>query len=94
MSVMLTVKHRKNIGRASEENRENGAIEMNATQKKILELLASKPNMTAVDLSVQIGIARRNIEANIKVLRERGLLVRHGSTKSGHWEVFSKSNQA
>ena len=67
---------------------------MNATQKKILELLASKPNMTAVDLSVQIGIARRNIEANIKVLRERGLLVHHGSTKSGHWEVISKSNQA
>ena len=54
--------HRKIIGRKSGENRENGAIEMNATQKKILELLASKPNMTAVDLSVQIGIARRNIE--------------------------------
>ena len=86
--------HRKSIGRKSGENRENGAIEMNATQKKILELLASKQNMTAVDLSVQIGIARRNIEANIKVLRERGLLVRHGSTKSGYWEVISKSNQA
>ena len=88
------MKHRKNIGRTSGEHRENSTIEMNMTQKKILELLTSKPNMTAVELSIQIGIARRNIEANIKVLKELGLLVRHGSTKSGHWEVISKSNQA
>ena len=81
-------------GETSEEHRKNSTIEMNMTQKKILELLTSKPNMTAVELSIQIGIARRNIEANIKVLKELGLLVRHGSTKSGHWEVISKSNQA
>lgn len=85
--------HRKSIGRASEEHRKNSTIEMSLTQKKILELLASKPNMTAAELSIQIGIARRNIEANIKVLKELGLLVRHGSTKFGHWEVLSKSNQ-
>ena len=85
--------HRKSIGRASEEHRKNSTIEMSLTQKKILELLASKPNMTAAELSIQIGIARRNIEANIKVLKELGLLVRHGSTKFGYWEVLSKSNQ-
>lgn len=85
--------HRKNIGRTSGEHRENSSIEMNATQKKILERLAFKPDSTAVELSIQIGIARRNIEANIKVLKEMGLLVRHGSTKSGYWEVISNSNQ-
>ncbi|MBR1582278.1 MAG: winged helix-turn-helix transcriptional regulator [Spirochaetales bacterium] len=81
---------RKNIGRTSEEHRKNNAIEINPTQKKILELLASNPSMTAVELSGQIGIASRNIEASIRDLKERGMLVRHGSTKAGYWEVLSE----
>lgn len=35
----------------------------------------------------QIGVARRNIEANIKKLKERGILIRHGSPKNGYWEI-------
>ncbi|MBR2281270.1 MAG: winged helix-turn-helix transcriptional regulator [Spirochaetales bacterium] len=67
---------------------------MNETQKRILELLASKPDMTAVELSKHIGIASRNIEANMKTLKQLGLLVRHGSTKAGHWEVIGEEKQS
>jgi len=35
----------------------------------------------------QIGIAGRNVESNIKKLKERGILIRHGSPKSGYWEI-------
>ena len=33
------------------------------------------------------GIASRNIENNIKKLKEYGILIRHGSPKNGYWEV-------
>lgn len=43
--------------------------------------------LSAAKLSKQIGVASRNVEANIKKLKERGILIRHGSPKSGYWEV-------
>jgi len=41
-----------------------------------------------VKLAGQIGITSRNIESNIKKLKEKGILSRHGSPKSGYWEIL------
>jgi biotin operon repressor len=41
-----------------------------------------------VKLAGQIGITSRNIESNIKKLKEKGILIRHGSPKSGYWEIL------
>lgn len=62
-------------------------LELNSTQIKIIELLSANSNMTGVDLSEAIGISKRNIEVNLKKLKEKGVLVRHGSSKGGYWEV-------
>ena len=43
--------------------------------------------MSAAKLAENIGIASRNIESNIRKLKDMGLLVRHGSPKNGYWEV-------
>lgn len=43
--------------------------------------------MTGAVLAEQIGISKRNIEANIKKLKELGILIRRGSSKDGYWEV-------
>ena len=60
---------------------------MSDTQQKILTLLSKDAQLSASKMADQIGVARRNIEANIKKLKERGILIRHGSPKNGYWEI-------
>ena len=55
-----------------------------------IEALKKFPEYTAVDLSESVGISRRNIEANIKKLKDLGILIREGSRKDGSWKVVDK----
>ena len=41
----------------------------------------------------KIGVASRNIENNIKKLKEYGIFIRHGSPKNGYWEIVDKELQ-
>lgn len=79
-------KHRRNIGEASEKQ---WNTDLNDTQQKIIKLLLEDNQLSAVKLAEKIGVASRNIENNIKKLKKRGILVRHGSPKSGYWEIIS-----
>ena len=72
---------------ASEKHRRSIGEELTDTQQKILILLSKDPQLSASKMADQIGVARRNIEANIKKLKERGILIRHGSPKKGYWEI-------
>ena len=60
---------------------------MTRTQRKIAELLRANTRLTGAALAEQIGISKRNIESNIKKMKQLGILVRRGSPKSGYWEV-------
>lgn len=81
----------QNIGEASEKFKNP---ELNETQGKILKLLWKNNQLSAAKLAEKIGVASRNIEINIKKLKEEGFLIRHGSPKSGYWEVivYEKDN--
>lgn len=91
-------KHRRNMGEASKMHRKNtkGMVEkvcsiedgLNDTQRKILVLLSKDEQLSASGMAEQIGISRRNVEANIKKLKEKGILLRHGSPKNGYWEII------
>ena len=56
-------------------------------QQKILDAIKQNPHITQEELSAIVGIARKNIIANMKKLQEAGLLIRHGADKNGWWEV-------
>lgn len=62
---------------------------LNDTQRKILAILSRDARLSASKMAEQIGISRRNIEANIKKLKEKGILLRHGSPKNGYWEIVN-----
>ena len=79
------------IGETSEKYQCIKKTELNDTQQKILELLFNDPQLSAAKLAEQIGIASRNVESNIKKLKERGILIRRGSPKSGYWEIMIPS---
>ena len=53
----------------------------------ILELLSSNSHLTINDMSKAIGISTTAIENNIARLKNKGLLIRVGGDKGGHWEV-------
>ena len=77
----------KSDGEALEKHRRSIGEDLSGTQQKILTLLSKDAQLSASKMADQIGVARRNIEANIKKLKERGILIRHGSPKNGYWEI-------
>ncbi len=85
-------KHRRSIGETSEKHRKQFGEDLNDTQKKILELLSADGKLSAVKLAKQIGVSGRNVEVNIKKLKERGMLIRCGAPKSGYWKVIDKKS--
>ena len=62
-------------------------VKVNETQKNILRLMSETPSISAQKIAEAIGITKRRIEANIRILKESGLIERVGSDKSGHWVV-------
>lgn len=78
---------KRNIGEASEKHRK---ADLNDTQQKIVKLLSENPQLSAAKLAEKIGVASRNIENNIKMLKEYGILIRHGSPKKGYWEIVDE----
>jgi ATP-dependent DNA helicase RecG len=59
----------------------------NETQRKILNLMLLNPKISAKVMADVIGIAPRNVEANINNLKKAGLVERVGPAKGGHWVV-------
>ena len=83
-------KHRRSIGEASEKHRKQFGEDLNVTQRKILKLLSVDEKLSAAELAKQVGVSSRNVEVNIKKLKERGILIRCGSPKSGYWKIVDK----
>ena len=81
---------KENIGEASEVE---WRMDLNDTQQKIIKLLLEDHQLSAVKLAEKIGVASRNIENNIKKLKEYGILIRYGSPKNGYWEIVDKELQ-
>jgi len=80
-----------NIGNSIGENvGENFTI--NSTQIQIIELMRFNPRVSAKAIAEKIGIALRNVEANIHGLKKRGIIERIGSAKGGHWVVKQGKN--
>ena len=90
MKKKTSEKHRRNIGETSEVE---WRTDLNDTQQKIIKLLSEDHQLSAVKLVEKIGIVSRNIENNIKKLKEYGILIRHGSPKNGYWEIIDEDLQ-
>lgn len=56
-------------------------------QQKIIDVIRANPFVTQDELVAIVGIARKNIIANMKKLQESGLIKRIGADKNGHWQA-------
>jgi Fic family protein len=54
---------------------------------EILRLLAAEPSLSARRLGERLGVTSRAVEKHLATLQKLGRLLRHGSPRSGRWEV-------
>ena len=57
------------------------------TQEKIVNLIKENSNITQTEMAEKLQMTRDGIAYNIKILREKGIIERVGSTKSGSWKI-------
>lgn len=58
------------------------------TQDKILEILKDNPKAMVAMMMVQLSMSDYGIRKNLKALKEKGLIERIGSDKTGYWKVL------
>ncbi|MCK9321536.1 MAG: winged helix-turn-helix transcriptional regulator [Bacteroidales bacterium] len=56
----------------------------------ILNLIENKNQISARELSIELGISHRKTQENIAKLKKIGLLKRVGSAKGGYWEIINE----
>ena len=62
-------------------------VKVTVNQQKIIDAIKANPYVTQEELADIVGIARKNIIANMKKLQENGLIKRIGADKNGYWQV-------
>ena len=55
-------------------------------EKDILEILRNNPVVTYLEIAETMSISRKTVAQEIKVLKDRGHIVRVGSAKKGFWK--------
>ena len=58
-----------------------------------MAIISRDGHITTAEIADKIGISRRDIEKNIRVLREEGILVRRGGRKEGYWEIITEEDE-
>jgi Fic family protein len=63
-------------------------IPLSATEQAVLKEVIANPYATYVDVAVKITKTSKTVQRTIASLKERGLIRRSGSDKSGKWELW------
>lgn len=66
----------------------NGAIKLTENEQKILSAIKENPHITKSALISALGISKGTVDRTIKVLKEKNLIERIGSNKTGYWKVL------
>ena len=65
---------------------QNGTTQ-ETTQEKLINLIKKNPSITQSEMARAVDLTRDGVAYNIKVLKEKGIIEREGSTKSGIWKI-------
>ena len=65
----------------------NVAVNVVTNEEKVLALLRQDGRLTAKVLASTLGLTERQVERIVASLKKQGVLIRHGASKNGFWEV-------
>ena len=63
------------------------SVKVTVNQQKIIDAIKANPYVTQEELVNIVGIAKKNISANMKKLQDNGLIKRIGANKNGYWQI-------
>ena len=66
----------------------NVTIEFAKTQRKIYKLISQMPQISAAQMSENMGISLRQVQRYLKQLSAQKLIVREGGRKNGVWKIL------
>ena len=66
----------------------SSSIQLNESQKKIIDLIDSNSKVTQEQIANKIQISKRAVQKNIKELVDKGIVKRFGSSRNGYWEIL------
>lgn len=62
---------------------------LNENEQSIIDLLKTNPSLSAKELSYNLNIPFRSVQRYISNLKDKGIIQRIGSNKTGYWEVIN-----
>ena len=62
---------------------------INDTERRLLHLIEGGEFSTADEAALLMGVSKRTVERSLASLRNKGLIAREGSDKSGHWKILA-----
>jgi len=62
-------------------------VKLNKNQFKMLELIEKNSKITIVEIARNLSISETAVENNIKKLKEKSIISRVGSDKTGNWKI-------
>ena len=86
----LNYKRNGKNGKANgnENGKVNGNVTISAKELSVLSALQENGDLTIQQLIVKLEIPQRTISRILSKLKDKGLIERVGSDKSGHWKVI------
>lgn len=61
---------------------------LNTSEQSVLDMITANPYATYLGISVKISKTTKTVQRTLASLKERGLIKRSGSDKTGKWEIL------
>ena len=68
--------------------KEKGKEKGKEIERKILKEISNNSEITVKELSDILSVTEKNIRYHMNKLRNDGVIIREGSTKSGYWKII------
>ena len=59
----------------------------NKTEDIIIAIIRDNPNITVNQLMIKTSLSEPGVKKNLKQLKEKGIIERVGSNKTGYWKI-------
>lgn len=79
---------REDVQNATNNAINNAITKLTETEKNIINSISENENVTVEELSEQFGKHKTTIIRALNQLKKKGLVIRIGSDKDGHWEIM------
>ena len=66
----------------------NGVVKLTDGEEKVIDILKKNPNATIKMISNEADLSVRTIQRILVSIKEKDLLIRRGSDKTGYWGVL------